>query len=147
MIALDARPFVGLKNSDAYGIYNPPPPRHHKEDADGVKRDLDDETSEIIASTNTNANEEEVGKGAAKSWHPLRFRGARRWKQECAASECKLVAKDFWKRGFDRWVVSVFLSFFGYLIEFVTFLTYSPLLCCALLAGPVCADHIRVGSV
>lgn len=23
-----------------------------------------------------------------------------------AASECKLVAKDFWQRGFDRWVVS-----------------------------------------
>jgi hypothetical protein len=36
---------------------------------------------------------------------PVRFRPAKRRKGECAASECKLVAKDFWKRGFDRWVL------------------------------------------
>jgi len=35
----------------------------------------------------------------------VRFRGARRDKLECAASECKLIARDFWKRGFDRWVL------------------------------------------
>ena len=54
------------------------------------------------------------------------FRGARRRRHECgmsfvffifpavvltlshpAASECKLIAKDFWSRNFDRWVVGV----------------------------------------
>jgi len=33
------------------------------------------------------------------------FRGARRRRHECAASECKLIAKDFWTRNFDRWVL------------------------------------------
>jgi len=36
---------------------------------------------------------------------PVKFRPANRRKKECAASECKLIAKDFWKRGFDRWVL------------------------------------------
>ena len=38
------------------------------------------------------------------------FRGADRTGGECAASECKLIAKDFWARGFDRWVVCYPLS-------------------------------------
>ncbi|BGP25224.1 delta-aminolevulinic acid dehydratase [Rhodotorula toruloides] len=49
-----------------------------------------------------------------KSWsrdHPLvsdkpaRFRSAVDNRGECAASECKLIAKDFWSRGFDRWLI------------------------------------------
>lgn len=33
---------------------------------------------------------------------PVLFRGADRESSECEASECKLVAKDFWRRGFGR---------------------------------------------
>ncbi|BGP40697.1 hypothetical protein JCM10449v2_004659 [Rhodotorula kratochvilovae] len=36
---------------------------------------------------------------------PARFRTALNREGECAASECKTLAKDFWTRGFDRWLV------------------------------------------
>lgn len=36
---------------------------------------------------------------------PARFRSALTNPGECPASECKLIAKDFWSRGFDRWLV------------------------------------------
>ncbi|BGP08705.1 hypothetical protein JCM10049v2_004554 [Rhodotorula toruloides] len=36
---------------------------------------------------------------------PARFRSALTNPGECAASECKLIAKDFWSRGFDRWLI------------------------------------------
>lgn len=35
---------------------------------------------------------------------PLRFRSAFNT-DECAASECKILARDFWARGFNRWVL------------------------------------------
>ncbi|GAA6043898.1 hypothetical protein JCM8097_004296 [Rhodosporidiobolus ruineniae] len=40
-----------------------------------------------------------VGEGAA------RFRSALGTEGECAASECKTIARDLWTRGFDRWLV------------------------------------------
>ncbi|GAA5839126.1 hypothetical protein JCM11251_003683 [Rhodosporidiobolus azoricus] len=36
---------------------------------------------------------------------PVRFRSALTTKGECSASECKTLARDFWTRGFDRWIV------------------------------------------
>ncbi|KWU44009.1 hypothetical protein RHOSPDRAFT_34438 [Rhodotorula sp. JG-1b] len=36
---------------------------------------------------------------------PTRFRTALNHAGECAASECKTLAKDFWSRGFDRWLI------------------------------------------
>ncbi|BGP25225.1 GDP-Man:alpha-1,3-mannosyltransferase, glycosyltransferase family 69 protein [Rhodotorula toruloides] len=36
---------------------------------------------------------------------PARFRSALKSPGECAASECKTLAKDFWTRGFDRWLI------------------------------------------
>jgi len=36
---------------------------------------------------------------------PIKFRGARRHDGECAASECKLIAKDYWAVGYGRWVM------------------------------------------
>ncbi|GAA6055314.1 hypothetical protein JCM3770_004835 [Rhodotorula araucariae] len=36
---------------------------------------------------------------------PVRFRSALNREGECAASECKTLAKDFWTRGFDRWLI------------------------------------------
>ncbi|GAA5960468.1 hypothetical protein JCM3765_003644 [Sporobolomyces pararoseus] len=36
---------------------------------------------------------------------PPRFRSALKSQGECAASECKTLAKDFWSRGYDRWVM------------------------------------------
>ncbi|GAA5914668.1 hypothetical protein JCM6882_003597 [Rhodosporidiobolus microsporus] len=36
---------------------------------------------------------------------PVRFRAGRKSEGECAASECKIIARDFWNRGFDRWMI------------------------------------------
>ncbi|GAA5851719.1 hypothetical protein JCM8547_001184 [Rhodosporidiobolus lusitaniae] len=41
----------------------------------------------------------EMGEG------PTRFRSALRSEGECAASECKTVARDLWTKGFDRWMI------------------------------------------
>lgn len=55
-----------------------------------------------------------VSTTARKSWRrlppvralePARFRSTLNKVGECAASECKTLAKDFWSRGFDRWLV------------------------------------------
>ena len=78
MLALDARPFTSTA----------PAPRY-------------DPSSLLSAS-------------ARKSWRrpppvtatePARFRSALNREGECAASECKTLAKDFWTRGYDRWLV------------------------------------------
>ncbi|GAA5876074.1 hypothetical protein JCM3774_004497 [Rhodotorula dairenensis] len=36
---------------------------------------------------------------------PTRFRSALNNMGECSASECKSLAKDFWSRGYDRWLI------------------------------------------
>ncbi|GAA5897802.1 hypothetical protein JCM6882_000101, partial [Rhodosporidiobolus microsporus] len=36
---------------------------------------------------------------------PVRFRSALSAQGECSASECKTLARDFWTRGFDRWMI------------------------------------------
>lgn len=43
-------------------------------------------------------------KTSSSSLEPIKFRSAFNT-NECAASECKLVAKDFWARGLKKWVV------------------------------------------
>lgn len=37
--------------------------------------------------------------------HKVAFRSAFGSEKECAASECKLLARDFWQAGFRRWLV------------------------------------------
>ncbi|GAA5856697.1 hypothetical protein JCM9279_000306 [Rhodotorula babjevae] len=78
MLALDARPFTSTA----------PAPRY-------------DPSSTLSTS-------------ARKSWRrpppvtalePAKFRSALNREGECAASECKTLAKDFWTRGYDRWLV------------------------------------------
>ena len=44
-----------------------------------------------------NAGAKQTERGA------VRFRSAEAG--ECRASECKTIARDFWARGFDRWIV------------------------------------------
>ncbi|GAA5981206.1 hypothetical protein JCM5350_006060 [Sporobolomyces pararoseus] len=39
------------------------------------------------------------------SFAPTSFRTALNAAGECAASECKTVAKDFWSRGYNRWII------------------------------------------
>ncbi|GAA5912193.1 glycosyltransferase family 69 protein [Sporobolomyces salmoneus] len=39
------------------------------------------------------------------SFKPTEFRTALNAMGECAASECKTVAKDFWSRGYNRWIL------------------------------------------
>ncbi|KAF8344345.1 cryptococcal mannosyltransferase 1-domain-containing protein [Cantharellus anzutake] len=93
MMALDARPFLGIGPGESVG-------RRRKGDGDGD----------------------------GQSRKKVMFRGGDRQKHECresffshvllefvpddghtpfplAASECKLIAKDFWNAGFDRWVL------------------------------------------
>jgi len=36
---------------------------------------------------------------------PTEFRSALNQVGECAASECKTIARDFWSRGLNRWVL------------------------------------------
>jgi len=83
MLALDARPFISTA----------PAPRY-------------DPSSALSTSVR-------------KSWRrpppvtalePARFRSALNREGECAASECKTLAKDFWTRGYDRWLVRLALS-------------------------------------
>ncbi|GAA6018026.1 hypothetical protein JCM10207_002745 [Rhodosporidiobolus poonsookiae] len=40
-----------------------------------------------------------------KANEPARFRTALNSEGECAASECKTLARDFWTRGYDRWMI------------------------------------------
>ncbi|GJN91057.1 hypothetical protein Rhopal_004072-T1 [Rhodotorula paludigena] len=78
MLALDAAPFTTISVAPRYDPHSP------------------------VSST------------ARKSWRrlppvralePARFRSTLNRAGECAASECKTLAKDFWSRGFDRWLV------------------------------------------
>ncbi|GAA5871598.1 hypothetical protein JCM16303_000805 [Sporobolomyces ruberrimus] len=39
------------------------------------------------------------------SFKPTTFRTALNAAGECAASECKTIAKDFWSRGYNRWII------------------------------------------
>ncbi|CEQ41933.1 SPOSA6832_03708, partial [Sporobolomyces salmonicolor] len=45
------------------------------------------------------------GVGFRTAQAPTRFRSALRSLGECAASECKTLARDFWARGYDRWLI------------------------------------------
>lgn len=40
-----------------------------------------------------------------KDGEVVRFRSALNQLKQCAASECKTIAKDFWSRGFNRWMI------------------------------------------
>ncbi|GAA5932264.1 glycosyltransferase family 69 protein [Sporobolomyces koalae] len=55
---------------------------------------------------------ERIGPAVQKDQRPFRsstdgakFRSALRSQGECAASECKTLAKDFWARGYNRWLI------------------------------------------
>uniref|UniRef100_A0A0K3CBJ4 Delta-aminolevulinic acid dehydratase n=1 Tax=Rhodotorula toruloides TaxID=5286 RepID=A0A0K3CBJ4_RHOTO len=82
LLALDAQPFTSTSISPRYDLSSSLPSSSRK----SWPRDSP------IAST-----------------EPARFRSALNNPGECAASECKLIAKDFWSRGFDRWLVRHFL--------------------------------------
>ncbi|GAA5885769.1 hypothetical protein JCM5296_000139 [Sporobolomyces johnsonii] len=45
------------------------------------------------------------GVGIRAAQAPTRFRSALRSLDECAASECKTLARDFWARGYNRWLI------------------------------------------
>ncbi|GAA5822402.1 hypothetical protein JCM10212_006831 [Sporobolomyces blumeae] len=47
----------------------------------------------------------EGGKRVHSSSTAARFRSALRSEGQCAASECKTLARDFWSRGYNRWII------------------------------------------
>lgn len=57
------------------------------------------------SSSSTTDGSDRGGHGSYES-APVSFRAAKTKNGECAASECSLLAKDFWRRGHDRFVVS-----------------------------------------
>lgn len=127
MIALDARPFLGLRFDEGYksGVWNMGSDgqftlseayaaggivKESENESEGGDRNETDSGVVERADNNDSNNK--------KRRPPVRFRGAMRDKQECAASECKLIAKDFWKRHFDRWVVS---SLYFFVLDIISF--------------------------
>ncbi|KAF8321691.1 hypothetical protein DL93DRAFT_2163286 [Clavulina sp. PMI_390] len=92
MTALDARPFLGLRPDEDYAAA---PPAEVASTGDSQSHNARGENESDVERTE---DEDDDSK-------PLLFRAARRLQHECAASECKLIAKDFWKRGFTRFLM------------------------------------------
>lgn len=107
MIALDARPFMGLRFDEEYksGVWSVGKNGKFKLNEKYANEKEEEHVNGTKTDTESGMTERNEKQGT-KRRQPVRFRGAMRDKQECAASECKLIAKDFWKRHFDRWVVS-----------------------------------------
>ncbi|KPV77808.1 glycosyltransferase family 69 protein [Rhodotorula graminis WP1] len=78
MLALDARPFTSTA----------PAPRY-----------------DPASTLSTSARKSWRRPPPASALEPAKFRSALNREGECAASECKTLAKDFWTRGYDRWLV------------------------------------------
>ncbi|GAA5987825.1 hypothetical protein JCM10908_007231 [Rhodotorula pacifica] len=71
-------------------------------------------TAAPFVSTSSSPRYESFPPSRTSSWNrpppiratrPARFRSALNHMGECAASECKTLAKDFWSRGYDRWLI------------------------------------------
>ncbi|BGP55944.1 hypothetical protein JCM8202_004289 [Rhodotorula sphaerocarpa] len=71
-------------------------------------------TAEPFTSTASSPRYDTLSPNSREPWRrpppvqvnrPVEFRSALNHMGECAASECKTLAKDFWSRGYDRWVI------------------------------------------